>query len=217
MAQRAVKKKKRDVARKTVKKTVSKTRTQKQKTKKSASVPVMLTQAIERFEIVVSDLEGQEKNAILEKIFIGILKQRKEEIEARKSDNAGRYPFDATTHEQEYSILSKLSVAWEMGCSDREACLHAGISPQALVRYKQKYPEIKEYADLLREQPIFTARKAVVKELPKNPALSFRFLQSKLPAEFAIGRFAGEGGSDEVSKDGAESAKKAWQLIQDEQ
>jgi len=187
--------------------------TRSQKKKRSyALVPKVLSHAIERMELAVAEGEEQMKDVRLERIYVNILKEREKEIKERGSKNAGRYPFNASSYEREWAILNKLVSAWRIGASDVEASNFAGVSLNSLRTYLKKYPELAEYRKELKSNPVFIARNTVVKNLPDNPGLAFRFLQSKLPQEFALGRFAGETEKD-TPKDIPEQAKQAWELI----
>ena len=81
--------------------------------------------------------------------------------------------------------VAKLEEAFLLGCTDEEACFYADISTTTLYRYQQDNPDFWERKGLLKESPIFAARKCVVTEVAKNPEMAYRFLKDKKPKEFA--------------------------------
>ena len=168
-----------------------------------------LKKDIKHFEAVVEALFEKGIDSRLENIFVAILKRR-----ASRLTQKGKKPLEAISPQQEFTILAKLRADWSIGATDREACIGAGISPFSLSRYLKENPELKEYRNELRETPILTARRSVVGNLEKDYGLAFRFLQSKKPKEFAIGRFAsGDNTDTQLSKEEEESAKEAFSLL----
>lgn len=83
-------------------------------------------------------------------------------------------------------VIAKLEESFEWGCSDREACLHADISEEALYLYQGKNPSFTKRKALLKENPILVARKSVVGAMKRNPELSLKFLERKNKAEFSL-------------------------------
>jgi len=83
-------------------------------------------------------------------------------------------------------VLQKLEYAFRLGCTDREACIEASISPQSLYNYQLQKPEFLEQKELWKSDPILRARKAVVEHLVQDPYLSLKYLEKKLPSEFGV-------------------------------
>lgn len=83
-------------------------------------------------------------------------------------------------------VLRKLEEAFLLGCTDREACFCAGIMPSTLYEYCKKNTEFSERKELLKEQPVFKARKSVVGALESNPDLALKFLERKKKDEFSL-------------------------------
>lgn len=65
-------------------------------------------------------------------------------------------------------VINKLEEAFEWGCTDREACLHAGISPATLYNYCAENEKFLERKELLKESPLIKARRVVVNSLEEN-------------------------------------------------
>lgn len=82
-------------------------------------------------------------------------------------------------------IIDKLEYAFSLGCSDNEACLHAGIAPATLYKYQEDNPKFTERKHLLKESPILLARQSVLKGLKDNPDLALKFLERRKKDEFS--------------------------------
>jgi hypothetical protein len=82
-------------------------------------------------------------------------------------------------------VIAKLEEAFAWGCTDREACLWAGISEEALYLYQGKHPEFIKRKESLKDTPIMVARKSVVMQLKHDPRLSMDFLSRKKKDEFS--------------------------------
>lgn len=82
-------------------------------------------------------------------------------------------------------VLSLLESAFKWGCSDEEACYSAGISPATLYRYQKENPQFREQKEGLKQWPVLVARKTVVENMEKDPALALKYLQLKKKDEFS--------------------------------
>ena len=80
-------------------------------------------------------------------------------------------------------VLAKLEQAFGMGCSDKEACLYAGISMDALYNYQNRRPDFAEWKALLKEKPVLKARNTVVTSL-NDPEHAKWYLERKARSEF---------------------------------
>lgn len=80
-------------------------------------------------------------------------------------------------------ITKKLEEAFVLGCSDREACFYAGISPASLYNYQVLNTEFAERKKVLKSAPILKARKCVVNALEKDPNLAYKYLERFLKKE----------------------------------
>ena len=84
------------------------------------------------------------------------------------------------------SVLSKLEEAYLMGCSDREACLLAEVSPSALYRYQEAHPEFRERKKTLQKALTIKARRVVQKDLENGDSIAARwYLERKEKQEFS--------------------------------
>lgn len=93
-------------------------------------------------------------------------------------------------------ILSKLEEAFLLGCSDIEACFYADISKSTLYVYQENNPEFKDRKEELKANPIFIARKTVVKEIAEKGELALKFLERKKKDEFSPSTDINLGGQD---------------------
>ncbi len=64
-------------------------------------------------------------------------------------------------HKITQSVVRKLEDAFSRGCTDREACLRAGILPSTLYQYCKTYPQFAEHKEALKSNPIVKARYVV--------------------------------------------------------
>nr|QGH72412.1 MAG: terminase small subunit [Podoviridae sp. ctka020] len=80
-------------------------------------------------------------------------------------------------------ILKKLEEAFSYGCTDLEACLHAGINPENLYNYQKHHPEFIEKKTLLKEKPVLKARNTIVNAL-NMPQIAQWYITKKRPDEF---------------------------------
>lgn len=82
-------------------------------------------------------------------------------------------------------VLSELKTAFCMDCTDKEACIFAGISEKTLYNYQNTHPEFLQEKQGWKSKVIFEARKAVFERIEKGDAwFALRFLCKKLPHEF---------------------------------
>ena len=84
------------------------------------------------------------------------------------------------------STIARLEDAYEMGCTDVEACLHAGIAKQTLYNYEKDHPEFIERKNDLKHHPTLMARQVVRNCLKdKDKAVSQWYLERKARNEFS--------------------------------
>lgn len=82
--------------------------------------------------------------------------------------------------------IAKLEDGFEYGFTDLEACLHAGISKDALYDYCEKHPEFTERKEILKRSPILLAKRNIVEELKsKDGDTSKWYLERKAKDEFS--------------------------------
>lgn len=81
--------------------------------------------------------------------------------------------------------LDKLDEAFMLGCSDKEACLYADISPRTLYNYQKYNIEFLQRKEQLKETPVLQARKTVVESLKNSPSMAMQYLERKKKEEFA--------------------------------
>lgn len=97
----------------------------------------------------------------------------------KKKSNAGR-PSVMTP-----VVIGKLEYAFSLGCSDREACIFAGINPTSLYDYQKKFPEFTQRKEDLKETQVIKARQAVADALATGDAATARWLlERKRKEEF---------------------------------
>ncbi len=82
-------------------------------------------------------------------------------------------------------ILHLLEVSFKLGCTDREACQAANIAPSTLYKYQNEHPEYVGEKELLKEDSLWKARKAVVDSFVDNPKVALEYLRRKRKEEFS--------------------------------
>ncbi len=123
-------------------------------------------------------LERKNALALLEEPYDEDDEAQKEYIER---DKTGR-PTKMTQQR-----LQKLENAFKIGCTDREACIHAGIALQTLYNYAKKFPEFLEQKEDWKENLVIQSRAnlAAALTLKRSVSDSWEYLKSKRKAEFA--------------------------------
>jgi hypothetical protein len=85
------------------------------------------------------------------------------------------------------ATLQKLETAFLLGCSDREACLAAGIAPSTLYAYAQENPAFSEQKETLKTNPQLQARRVVLKALEDGDlSTAHKILDRKEGSKMAI-------------------------------
>ena len=94
----------------------------------------------------------------------------------KKKSHAGRKMFDGKGVQ---TVVAKLEQAFELGFTDEEASLHAGISKNALYRYIEKNPKFRDRKELLKKSPKLKAKINVSKRLENDPngEFSLKYLE----------------------------------------
>ncbi len=81
--------------------------------------------------------------------------------------------------------VHKLEEAFAWGCTDIEACLHAGVSKAGLYKYQNSHPEFVDRKEALKNKPYLLARRSIVDRLPRDPDLALKFMERKKKDEFS--------------------------------
>lgn len=81
--------------------------------------------------------------------------------------------------------IKKLEEAFALDCTIKEACLYADISIQTLYNRQEADPKLFERFELLREQPVLTARQSVINNMKKDGDLALKYLERKRKNEFS--------------------------------
>ena len=108
-----------------------------------------------------------------------IAKNVAKKIGKKPSTTVGR-PTKMTT-----DVLKKLKDAFAYGCTDEEACYYAEITTTTLYNYQLEHPEFIEEKRILKERPIFLARKKVVETVSVDAEMAMKFLERKKKDEFS--------------------------------
>ncbi len=69
-------------------------------------------------------------------------------------------------------VLRLLDEAFSMGCSDKEACLRAGIAPSTLYEYCKRDTGYAEYKEALKSNPLLKSRYVVNQALDKGDIIT---------------------------------------------
>ena len=81
--------------------------------------------------------------------------------------------------ESDSEIMTKLEIAYSMGCNDKQACLFANISPQTLYRYTESHPDFQERKEHLKEVPLLNAKKNVTESLKTDVKVAQWYLERR--------------------------------------
>lgn len=81
-------------------------------------------------------------------------------------------------------ILERLRHAFDIGCTDEEACASAEISCTTLYNYQNEHPEFLEEKTIRKEKPVLKAKNTIYNTLddPKNAQW---YLERKKKDEFS--------------------------------
>ncbi len=82
-------------------------------------------------------------------------------------------------------VIRILEDCFAIGCSDTIACIRAGIVPSTLYKYCDENPEFSERKELLKEMPKYKALRTVDREIEIDGNLAFKYLERKMKDEFA--------------------------------
>ena len=121
--------------------------------------------------------------------------------------NSGGRPTTITSE-----VILKLEHAFSMGCTDREACLYAGITESPFYSFQEKNPAFQQRKAILKETPILLARQEVIRGLKGNPDHALRFLERRKKDEFSLHQNLNISGSVDLTH----HVKKAVEMTDDE-
>lgn len=82
-------------------------------------------------------------------------------------------------------IIAKLEHAFLLGCTDLEACFYADIGKTTLYQYQENNPDFTERKELLKNNPLFIARKSVIDKMVDDGDLALKYLERKAKDEFS--------------------------------
>ena len=82
-------------------------------------------------------------------------------------------------------IVGKLEVAFSYDATVEEACLDAGISPDAYYDFTKKYPAFSVRVEALRKAPLYVIRKKIVQTAQHDADLGMKYVERKNKMEFS--------------------------------
>lgn len=82
-------------------------------------------------------------------------------------------------------VIDKLEYVYSLDGTDREACLHAGISPDCLYKYQREHPDFIQRKEALKEAVILKARNAIVSKIEEGTETAKWYLSRKKKEEFS--------------------------------
>lgn len=83
-------------------------------------------------------------------------------------------------------IVNKLEQSASLDCSISEMCFYADISRETYYNWSKTNKKLIDRLESLRNKPILAARQSVVNGLKDNPEFALKYLERKLPDEFAL-------------------------------
>jgi hypothetical protein len=111
-------------------------------------------------------------------------------------------------------VLAKLEYAFSMDATNKEACVFAGISEDALYDYNKKHPEFTDRIDMLKELPVMIARETITRALKSDPEMAMKYVKNKRNNEFNERKEVKMGGAVKLlPKLGKEEAEKIEQTF----
>jgi hypothetical protein len=96
----------------------------------------------------------------------------------------GKGSVDNTTTMTEKTV-DKLEEAFAWGCTDAEACLHAGISKDTLYKHIKENPDFADRKKALKKKPILKARSEWIQKFGEDWKACRDYLERKLKDEFS--------------------------------
>jgi hypothetical protein len=101
---------------------------------------------------------------------------------ANKVKNKGGRPTVMTEE-----VLHKLEEAFELDCSDEQACFHAGIGTSTLYNYQKKNPKFVERKSKLKLSMIINAKIAIAEALENGDTkVAMWFLERKESETYSL-------------------------------
>lgn len=99
---------------------------------------------------------------------------------AAKTPTRGR-PQSVTS-----AVLAKLEIAYRFGCTDREACIFAGIHPATLYRFSEHNSDFCEQKLAWRDLPVLLARMTMINAIAGGDARAAQwYLERRCSIEFS--------------------------------
>ena len=104
---------------------------------------------------------------------------------AEKKELERREKISETMSTMTEEKVRKIREAFALGCSVGEVLYYADIPKSTYYDWIRENPNLSDEIERLKEKPILMARQAVVSGLTNDKHFAFRFLERKLPKEFA--------------------------------
>lgn len=77
-------------------------------------------------------------------------------------------------------VLRKLEQAFAVGCTDREACVYAGVAYSTFSDYCRKNPEFSDQKEALKTAPGYKARVAIMEALEAGDVKTAKWVLDKI-------------------------------------
>lgn len=114
-----------------------------------------------------------------------VTRQKNKGGRPRKKHPGGRPRWDGR---DEVEVLGKLRFAFDIGCTDEEAALHAGISCSTLYDYCARNPEFAEEKETRKKNLVLKSRIVIAKGIEGGDNQEFNarwYLERKQKDEFS--------------------------------
>ena len=82
------------------------------------------------------------------------------------------------------TTINELERAWSIGCTDKQACIQAGISEAALYHYQRDNRDFEPRKEKLKQNLILVSKRTIYKQAKKDAKTAAWYLERKLPEEF---------------------------------
>lgn len=83
-------------------------------------------------------------------------------------------------------IISKLETAYGVRASDKQACIHAGISQATLYRFLKQNPEFRERFDTLKEMVPLQAKTNIARDIMAGDTKVAQWLLERVDPDYSV-------------------------------
>jgi DNA-binding transcriptional regulator YiaG len=109
------------------------------------------------------------------------MKKHKETKEERAEHNR---KIGETNSKLKPDIIEKLKEMYKLDASQKEMACYLEVCEETICHWKKKHPLLFQSLELMRNEPILTARRTIVKAVATETPTAFKYLERKARKEF---------------------------------